>query len=78
MSMNIIENIISLHSDGKVKRPGETADIGIDIRAARDFGGAGVIRNLNVNSLGIHNCDSTFFTFDCNPSGSDQKYAANQ
>lgn len=76
--MNIIENIISLHSDGKVKRPGETADIGIDIRAARDFGGAGVIRNLNVNSLGIHNCDSTFFTFDCNPSGSDQKYAANQ
>ncbi len=76
--MNMLEKILSRHSDGKVKKPGETADIRIDIRAARDFGGAGVIRNLNSNSLEIHDPESTFFTFDCNPSGSDQKYAANQ
>ncbi len=76
--MNMIEKILSRHSDGKIKKPGETVDILIDVRAARDFGGAGVIRNLDENSLGIHDSEKTYFTFDCNPSGSDQKYAANQ
>ncbi len=78
MSMTMIEKILSDHSDGKRKRPGETADVRIDVRAARDFGGAGVIRNLEEYSHGIHDAENTFFTFDCNPSGSDQKYAANQ
>lgn len=76
--MNMIEKILSRHSDGKIRKPGEIVDIRIDVRAARDFGGAGVIRNLDENSLGLHDVENTFFTFDCNPSGSDQKYAANQ
>jgi len=52
--------------------------VAIDARMARDFGGAGVVKNLEDNSLGIADADKTFFTFDCNPTGSDQQYAANQ
>ena len=50
----------------------------IDVRLARDFGGANVVKNLKENNLAIDDNAKTFFTFDCNPAGSDQKYAANQ
>jgi 3-isopropylmalate dehydratase small subunit len=53
-------------------------DIEIDSRVARDFGGANVVRNLNDFGLTIENPEKTLFTFDCNPTGSDQKYAVNQ
>jgi homoaconitase/3-isopropylmalate dehydratase large subunit/3-isopropylmalate dehydratase small subunit len=58
--------------------PGEIVDVNIDVRLARDFGGAGVVRNLQENNLSIEDSNRTFFTFDCNPTGSDQQYAANQ
>jgi 3-isopropylmalate/(R)-2-methylmalate dehydratase large subunit len=76
--MTIIEKILASHS-GKAKvSPGEIVDVSIDVRLARDFGGAGVIRNLEAYDLKIADSNKTFFTFDCNPTGSDQQYAANQ
>jgi 3-isopropylmalate/(R)-2-methylmalate dehydratase large subunit len=76
--MNIIEKIIAQHSKLDTVKPGDIVDIDIDVRAARDFGGANVVKNLEDRGLGIHDVSKTFFTFDCNPTGSDQKYAVNQ
>ena len=76
--MNLIEKIIASHSNREKVGPGEIVDILIDARIARDFGGANVVKNLVNNGLTIDDPARTFFTFDCNPTGSDQKYAANQ
>ncbi|MBM3403725.1 MAG: 3-isopropylmalate dehydratase large subunit [Bacteroidetes bacterium] len=76
--MNIIEKIIAAHSDQAVVKPNDIVDVLIDARVARDFGGANVVKNLLDNGLQVHDPSKTFFTFDCNPGGSDQKYAANQ
>ncbi|MBE9481310.1 MAG: 3-isopropylmalate dehydratase large subunit, partial [Bacteroidetes bacterium] len=62
----------------KTVKPGNIVDIELDVRAARDFGGANVVKNIKDNNLGIDDVSKTFFTFDCNPTGSDQKYAINQ
>ncbi len=77
MAQTLIEKIITAHSDRPVG-PGEIVDVAIDTRLARDFGGASVVKNLDEHGLGIDQPERTFFTFDCNPGGSDQKYAANQ
>lgn len=77
MGKTIIEKILGTHC-GKEVSPGEIVDISIDVRVARDFGGANVVKNLQENGLGIDDPSKTFFTFDCNPGGSDQKYATNQ
>jgi 3-isopropylmalate dehydratase small subunit len=45
---------------------------------ARDFGGANVVKHMREHHLEIDDPARTLFTFDCNPTGSDQKYAANQ
>jgi homoaconitate hydratase family protein/3-isopropylmalate dehydratase small subunit len=76
--MTIIEKIIAGHSKHKTVKPGDFVDIEIDARIARDFGGANVVKNLVDNGLNVDDPTKTFFTFDCNPGGSDQKYAANQ
>jgi 3-isopropylmalate/(R)-2-methylmalate dehydratase large subunit len=76
--MTIIEKILAAHSGKAQVQPGEIVDVTIDVRLARDFGGAGVVKNLNDNNLSIQDSNRTFFTFDCNPTGSDQLYAANQ
>lgn len=76
--MTIIEKIIAIHSEKKDVKPGDIVDIFIDSRVARDFGGANVIKHLEENNLKIADPAKTFFTFDCNPTGSDQKYAENQ
>jgi 3-isopropylmalate/(R)-2-methylmalate dehydratase large subunit len=78
MAMTLLEKILASHSKYKVLKPGDIADIEIDSRVARDFGGANVVRNLIDYGLSIKDPDKTFFTFDCNPTGSDQKYAVNQ
>jgi len=78
MGLTLIEKILANHSDQDVVKPGEIIDIEIDVRAARDFGGANVVKNLINNGLEVNDPSKTFFTFDCNPTGSDQKYAANQ
>ena len=77
MSKTLIEKILTAHADGDV-RPGDIVDIRIDARVARDFGGANVVKNICDSGLGVADPQRTFFTFDCNPGGSDQKYAANQ
>jgi len=77
MGRTIIEKIMAAHSDGHA-RAGDLIDLAIDIRVARDFGGANVVKNLEEHGLGVADPRRTFFTFDCNPTGSDQKYAANQ
>jgi len=76
--MNIIEKIIANHSKSDVVKPGDIVDIQIDARVARDFGGPNVVKNLEENGLGVDDTSKTFFTFDTNPTGSDQKYAVNQ
>ncbi|MCF8332015.1 MAG: 3-isopropylmalate dehydratase large subunit [Bacteroidales bacterium] len=78
MGKTIIEKIMANHSGKEDIKPGEIIDIKIDTRVARDFGGANVVKNLENNSLSIDDPQKTFFTFDTNPGGSDQKYAANQ
>ncbi|MEO0107950.1 MAG: aconitase/3-isopropylmalate dehydratase large subunit family protein [candidate division WOR-3 bacterium] len=77
MGQTCIEKIISRHCGHQV-RPGDIVDVKIDLRLARDFGGANIVQHLEENCLGIADPTRTFFTFDCNPGGSDQKYAANQ
>jgi len=77
MGYTMIQKIFALHS---TQQPtvGDIIDIDIDNRVARDFGGANVVKNLEENALSIHDTNKTFFTFDCNPGGCNQKYAENQ
>lgn len=78
MGMTIIEKILSEHAKPNTVKPEQIIDVEIDARAARDFGGANVVKHLEDNTLSIENAKKTFFTFDTNPTGSDQKYAVNQ
>lgn len=77
MGKTIIEKIIASHS-GQTVSAGDIVDMSIDTRIARDFGGANVVKNLEEEGLPIDDPTKTFFTFDCNPGGSSQKYAINQ
>lgn len=77
MPNTIIEKIIAAHA-GRAVAPGDMVDMEIDARVARDFGGANVVKNLLDHGLPVHDPSRTFFTFDCNPGGSDQSYASNQ
>ena len=77
MGKTLVEKIIGMHTGCGV-RGGQIVDVTIDVRVARDFGGANVVKNLEENHLDIDDPARTFFTFDCNPGGSDQKYATNQ
>jgi len=76
--MNLIEKILAAHAGKKQVVPGEIVDIFIDARVARDFGGPNVVKTLEENGLDVDDISRTFFTFDTNPTGSDQKYAVNQ
>lgn len=76
--MNLIEKIIANHSKYDTIKPGDIVDIEIDARAARDFGGPNVVKTMIEKNLSLDDASKTFFTFDTNPTGSDQKYAVNQ
>ncbi|RPI41294.1 MAG: homoaconitate hydratase, partial [Bacteroidetes bacterium] len=76
--MTVTEKILAAHSGRDTVKAGEIIDVEIDARVARDFGGANVVRHLEEHGLDLDDPARTFFTFDCNPTGSDQKYAANQ
>lgn len=76
--MTLLEKILAAHSDRTIVKPDDIVDIMIDVRAARDFGGANVVKNIRYFDLAIDDPEKTLFTFDCNPTGSDQKYAVNQ
>lgn len=77
MGQTIVEKILAAHA-GREVRPGDIVDVSIDARVARDFGGANVVKNMQAHGLGVADPTKTYFTFDCNPTGSDQKYATNQ
>jgi 3-isopropylmalate/(R)-2-methylmalate dehydratase large subunit len=77
MSKTIIQKIFENHSDSRAN-VGDIIDVGIDVRVARDFGGANVVKNLEENNMSLDDPNKTFFTFDCNPGGCNQQYAANQ
>jgi 3-isopropylmalate dehydratase small subunit len=77
MGKTIIQKIFENHSK-ETAHVGDIIDIAIDTRVARDFGGANVVKNIEQYNLSIDDPKKTFFTFDCNPGGCDQKYAANQ
>jgi len=77
MKKTMIQKIFENHSK-KQANVGDIIDISIDARIARDFGGANVVKQIKDHKLLIDNAAKTFFTFDCNPGGCDQKYAENQ
>lgn len=77
MGKTIIQKIFENHSKESAV-VGDIIDIDIDVRVARDFGGANVVKNLEENDLTLDDPKKTYFTFDCNPGGCDQKYAENQ
>jgi homoaconitase/3-isopropylmalate dehydratase large subunit len=58
--MNLIEKILSNHTNKDSVIPGEIVDIAIDARVARDFGGANVVKNLENNDLTIDDAAKTF------------------
>ena len=81
MGKTMIEKIFINNSDSSDVKPGDIIWINITNRAARDFGGPNVIKNLNENYEGDYISKApgnTMFTFDVNPTGSDPKYAQNQ
>jgi len=77
MGKTMIQKIFERHATEKTT-VGTIIDVDIDVRVARDFGGANVVKNLQEYGLSLDDPSKTFFTFDCNPGGCDQKYAANQ
>ena len=80
MGKSIIEKIIADHTTEDVT-PGDIVWMDIDVRSARDFGGANVVKNLQKyypNELQIADPEKTFFTFDCVVPAKTIGYAENQ
>ena len=78
MGQTVIEKILSLHSNEDVQA-GDVTWIGIDVRSARDFGGANVVKILEKYGGGvIDDISRTYFTFDCNVPPTNEGYADNQ
>ncbi len=88
MGKTIIEKILGAHAEGVGAHaaasgdvePGEIVWIGLDVRSARDFGGANVVKNFEREYPGerVHDRTTTFFTFDCNAPANTIPYANNQ
>ncbi len=79
MGKTVIEKIISAHSDQDA-RAGEIVWMEIDVRSARDFAGANVVKNYEREYDGQPVADpkKTFFTFDLVAPAKTIKYAINQ
>ncbi len=79
MGQTMIEKIMQQHSDEDAE-PGKIIWIGIDVRSARDFGGANVVKNMNTYYPGekVNDRSKTYFTFDCNVPANTIAYANNQ
>ncbi len=80
MGKTLIEKILAAHSNDEVK-PGNTIWIDLDVRSARDFGGANVIANLMReygDVLPLADTTKTIFTFDCVSPANTIPYAENQ
>ncbi|MCK5833822.1 homoaconitate hydratase family protein [bacterium] len=80
MGKTIIEKILSKHTNDTVKT-GETIWLDLDVRSARDFGGANVIGHLKReygNEIMLADTQKTFFTIDCVSPANTIPYAENQ
>jgi homoaconitase/3-isopropylmalate dehydratase large subunit len=79
MTMSMIEQIISNHSKDRVE-PGTIVWMDIDLRTARDFGGANVVKNFQRYYPGeaVDDPSKTFFTFDTVVPAKTIPYAENQ
>ncbi|MCR4391937.1 MAG: aconitase/3-isopropylmalate dehydratase large subunit family protein [Candidatus Acetothermia bacterium] len=79
MGQTVIEKILAAHSRDEVA-PGKIIWLGIDVRTARDFAGASVVKNFRKAFPGAKADDpkKTFFTFDCNAPANTIAYAQNQ
>jgi len=79
MGMTIIEKIIKNHSKEEVS-PGNIVWLDIDLRSARDFGGANVVANFKKHypDSKLDDPAKTAFTFDCVVPANNIPYATNQ
>lgn len=79
MGKTAIEKILGAHA-GREVAAGEIVWIELDVRSARDFGGANVVKNFEREYAGqaVHDRAATFFTFDCNAPANTIPYANNQ
>ncbi|MFX1512144.1 MAG: aconitase/3-isopropylmalate dehydratase large subunit family protein [Promethearchaeota archaeon] len=80
MGQSLIEKIIEKHTTEDVA-PGKIIWLELDVRSARDFGGANVVQHLDKyypSEAKVQDPQKTFFTFDCNPGGVTIDYAKNQ
>ncbi|WP_455141368.1 3-isopropylmalate dehydratase large subunit [Candidatus Hodarchaeum mangrovi] len=80
MSKTIIEKILTDHTSDNVA-PSQIIWLNIDVRSARDFGGANVVKNLEEHypkESKIADPEKTFFTFDCVVPANNLGYAENQ
>jgi 3-isopropylmalate/(R)-2-methylmalate dehydratase large subunit len=79
LGKTIIEKIIQVHS-GEEARAGRIVWMDLDVRSARDFGGANVVQHFRREYPGAKVADAgtTFFTFDCVAPANTIPYANNQ
>jgi len=81
MGNTVLEKIFMRHTsvDG-TPAPGDVVWLDVDLRTARDFGGASVVKHLKRNYDGdyVADPDKTAFTFDCNAPAKTPEYADNQ
>jgi 3-isopropylmalate/(R)-2-methylmalate dehydratase large subunit len=79
MGKTIVEKIIASKAGHEVSA-GDTILMGLDVRSARDFGGANVVKHLEREYEGdrVADLDKTFFTFDCVVPANNIGYANNQ
>jgi len=79
MGQTAIEKILDAHS-AEEARAGRTIWVDLDVRSARDFGGANVVKNFEWHYPGESVADParTFFTFDCVVPANTIAYANNQ
>lgn len=79
MGKTMIEKIIGAHTKDEVK-PGKVVWMDLDMRTARDFGGAAVVGHLRREypDEPLENRYKTAFTFDCNAPAVTIPYANNQ
>ncbi len=79
MTGTMIENIMTVHSEAHAK-VGDIIWLDLDVRSARDFGGANVVKNYeeNYGDAPLNDPSGTFFTFDCCVPANNIPYANNQ
>jgi len=80
MALTTIEKIIAGHAGRESVTPGEIVWIDLDVRSARDFGGANVVGHLRRHYADkpVADVEKTAFTFDCVVPANTIPYAENQ